>query len=75
MKNFIKDDFLFTPYEYGGYQCKIDTKSGVLSIRFGGHGLFCDEGTYEVRYPNGEVKGDQTSDDIYKYIETMSTAI
>lgn len=71
MKEFIKDDFLFKPYEYGGFQCKIETKKGIISIRFGGHGLFCKDGTYEVRYPNGDVIGDQSPDDIYKYLSKI----
>lgn len=68
---FIKDDMLFKPYEFGGYQALIDTPSGQISVRFGGHGLFTSEsGPYEVRYPDGEVRGCQTSDDIFTYVKS-----
>lgn len=74
MKDFVKDDMLFSPYPLmGGYQALIDTKEGQISVRFGGHGLFAIEGKYEVRYPGGEVRGDQTADDIFNYINAHSS--
>jgi len=67
---FIKDDMVFEPYEFGGFQCKMEVPSGVISVRYKGHGLFTDEEhPYEVYYPDEDAPtGYQTVDDIWKYI-------
>jgi len=72
MESFTQDDMLFVPYMCGsyGWQCKINTKLGVISVRFGGHGLLTDEQRpYEVYYPTEDSpSGFQTADDIWNYI-------
>lgn len=64
---------LFNPYPSGGYQCKITTSQGTISVRTGAVGLFTtNDEPYEVRYPDGEVQGRQTADDIFSYIRAMN---
>ena len=38
---FIKDDMLFKPYLYGGYQCKIKIRAGTISVRYKGGRINC----------------------------------
>jgi len=66
----IKDDMIFVPYLYGGYQCKMKTKRGIISVRCGSDTLFTSKDEpYEVWYPDrDEPNGYQTADDIWKYI-------
>lgn len=69
----IQDDMLFSPYPYGGYQCKINTSKGTIYVRTGAVGLFITQKEpYEVRYPNGEIRGRQTADDIFNYIKALN---
>lgn len=74
MENKIKDDMLFEPYMQDGYQCKIQTILGVISVRYGGVGLITDKDRpYEVCYPQqGSTTGYQTADDIFNYIKIIS---
>ena len=72
----MKDDMIFIPYkvnsddEPDGYQCKIKTPKGVISVRYKGHALMANEGEpYEVWYPtDGTPTGYQTANDIFNYI-------
>jgi hypothetical protein len=74
MQDFIKDDMLFRPYPTGGYQCIIPTRKGLLSVRYGGHGLFTTpDKPYEIMLPTGEVRGSQTADDIFDYVKKAGT--
>ena len=68
-----QDDMEFYPYPTGGYQCRMKVKTGIISVRFGGHGLFTsEEGPYEVWYPDRDTPdGDQTADDIWNYIKAL----
>ena len=56
------------------WQCKMELRSGVISVRFGGYGLFTDsERPYEVWYPeNDSPTGYQTADDIWSYIKSLN---
>lgn len=67
----LKDDMIFEPYPYGGYQCKMKTIKGIISVRYGDHGLFTNNNKpYEVWYPDrDEPDGYQTADDIWNYIK------
>jgi hypothetical protein len=72
----IQDDFVFEPYGGipGAYRCEIPLKTGNLSIRFGGHGLFTSkDNPYEVWYPGeAEPDGYQTAEEIWRYIRLTS---
>lgn len=65
---------IFLPYMDDGYQCKMNTSSGIISVRFNGAGLFADnERPYEVWYPTEDApNGYQTADDIWDYILKLS---
>ncbi len=65
------DDFIFKPYPYGGYQCLMTLKTGTLAIRFGSNSLSCDENTYEIRMPNGDVCGYMSADEIWEFIRNQ----
>jgi hypothetical protein len=69
----IIDDLLFVQYPYGGWQCKIKLKNGVVSVRMG-QGLFTDDlHPFEVWYPSeSEPSGYQTSTDVWEYIKQYS---
>lgn len=71
MNQFFKDDMLFVPYSYGGYQCKMKVKTGIISVRYMGSRLFTDKDhPYEVWYPNEDSpSGYQTAEDIWNYIK------
>ena len=73
---FIQDDMLFKPYKSGsgGWRCGIKIPLGVISVRFGGSGLFLSEDKpYEVWYPDeAEPFGHQTAKDIFDYIRTKN---
>ena len=69
-----QDDMEFYPYPLmGGYQCRMKVKTGIISVRFGGHRLLTSNtGPYEVWYPDRDVPdGDQTADDIWNYIKVL----
>jgi hypothetical protein len=70
---FIQDDMLFVPYENGsgGWQCKINTQIGVISVRLGGWGLTTTpEFPYEVWYPTEKSPTEkQSASDIWGYIK------
>ena len=71
-RKMIKDDFVFKPYEtMGGWQCKIETSKGTLSIRYGGRGLLVEpDKPYEVWYPDEDAPTPrQTSEEIWDYIK------
>jgi len=72
--SFIKDDMIFEPYVFGGFQCKIKIKIGIISVRFGSYGLFTSpKFPYEVWYPDHDSPdGDQTAEDIWNYIKVNS---
>ena len=69
----VKDDMIFNPYPFGGWQCIMDIKIGRISVRYGGYGLFTNgEYPYEVWYPTDDAPtGYQTADDIWKYIKQV----
>jgi len=70
--SFIQDDMIFCRYNSGsgGYQCKMNVATGLISVRFGGWGLITDaEHPYEVWYPDEDApSGYQTADDIWDYV-------
>jgi|GEM_PF-5354405 len=70
----IREDMVFLPYGYGGYQCKIELACGTISVRFGGHGVLTDkDGPYEVWYPGEDAPTPrETADDIREYIKQKS---
>lgn len=70
---FWQDDMYFVPYMDmpNEWQCKMQTKKGVISVRFGAlvaayqNSVMC----YEVWYPTDSVPTpNQTADDIWNYI-------
>lgn len=66
---------IFEPYEIcDGYQCRMQVKSGIISVRFGGHGLITsNEKPYEVWYPDQDAPiGYQTAEDIWDYIKRQT---
>lgn len=72
----IQDGMLFKPYgnfEFDGYQCKIETPNGTISVRCECSTLFIDtERPYEVWYPDDDAPiGYQTANDIFNYIKRM----
>ena len=73
---FIKDDMIFKPYNSGsgGYQCKMKVKNGIISVRYGGRGLFTNANKpYEVWYPDEDSPiGEQTADDIWNYMSNTN---
>jgi hypothetical protein len=75
--SFIKDDMIFEPYMNNGFQCKMEISVGVISVRFGGHGLITRSGKpYEVWYPTDSAPiGDQTAEDIWNYIKQHSKSL
>jgi hypothetical protein len=70
----IKDDMIFKPYIFGGWQCIMMTRIGKISVRYGGYGLITEHGKpYEVWYPTEDAPiGSQTADDIWDYIRRNS---
>lgn len=61
----------FKPYPGGGWQAKLPTKIGNVSVRYGSDYLFTDAARpYEVWYPtNEEPTGYQTASDIKAYVK------
>lgn len=75
----LKDDMLFKPYNsvFGGYQCKMKVKNGIISVRYGGSGLITNaDNPYEVWYPDEDAPiGHQTADDIWNYISALANVL
>jgi len=69
----IYRDIHFEPYPEdlgGGWQAKIETRFGLVSVRYGSEMLLTtDEKPFEVRY-NGDVWACQDEKDIYYFIQT-----
>jgi hypothetical protein len=71
-----QDDMTFFPYmgRPDEWQCKMNISVGIISVRFGGHGLITNnECPYEVWYPDEDAPTPyQTADDIWTYIKSVS---